>query len=100
MQGTTTYSTYISAGNNFGTGGSAIYFNFFHPTLAAGTYQVVTLSTGTTTNAVPVQPFNIVLTNYPLTVGAFYEGTFSGNYTQAGVTHSITNGTFRVRRNF
>lgn len=100
MQGTTLYSSFISAGTNYGTGGTAIYFNFFHPTLAAGTYQVQTLSVGTTVNAVPVQPFNIVLTHYPALVGEFYEGTFSGSYTLSGVPHTITNGVFRVRRTF
>jgi hypothetical protein len=99
QQGTTQYSTLVTASHNAAPFG-AIYFSFMHPTFSAGTYAATQLSVGTTTGATIVPPFNIVVTNFPQNVGEYYEGTFSGSYIQQSTTHVITNGTFRVRKAF
>ena len=45
-----------------------------------------------------IQPFNVTLTNFPSSAGAFFEGSFSGEFKdQLNVTHSIS-GSFRARR--
>lgn len=45
-----------------------------------------------------IQPFNVTITNYPQVIGEFYEGSFSGQYTNGpGITHTISC-SFRIRR--
>ena len=46
------------------------------------------------------QPFNITFTNFASNVGEFYQGSFSGQFTDSlSEVHTI-NSTFKVRRNF
>ena len=72
-----------------------INFQFKHPVQSAGTYAVFNLSTSSFSQTTP-QSLNVTLTNYPASVGQFYEGTISGTF-NSGSTHS-TSGTFRIRR--
>jgi hypothetical protein len=45
-----------------------------------------------------IQPFNVVITSYPLSPGQFWEGTFTGQFKeQNNNTHTIT-GSFRIRK--
>jgi len=64
----------------------------------AGTYPLSNLSFGNT-SALLIQPFNVVVTNFPA-AGGFYEGSFSGQYNSVQnpvPTHTITC-SFRLRR--
>lgn len=97
LQGTTLFTTSITgmqgAGNNF------LNFQFSSATAAPGTYPITQIAQG---NAAGVANpgINVTVTNFPTTIGGFYEGSFSGTYVDAQtVTHTI-NCTFRVRRNF
>ncbi len=97
LQGTTLLHTSISGShlNNF------IGFNFNHPTSVPGMYALTTFYGGgnaSTANTI-IPPFNVVVTNFPLVIGQFYEGTFAGSYSNTTGTHVLTNGTFRVRKN-
>lgn len=102
QQGTSQFYTMFGAADNSGAGGGGIVLSFFSPSVAPGTYQVLDLGLGGTGggSVALVQPFNVVITNFPQNVGEFYEGTFSGNYTVNSVTHTITNGSFRFRRSY
>jgi hypothetical protein len=49
-----------------------------------------------------VQPFDIILTEYPAVPGQFYTGTFAGQFTEPGLpapVHTLT-GSFRIRRDY
>jgi hypothetical protein len=67
---------------------------------AIGTFPALYVNVGsynTGINATLVQPFNIVITNHPQ-VGGYFEGSFSGQFTDSlNTTHNL-NGTFRVKR--
>jgi hypothetical protein len=66
----------------------------------AGTYQANSLSVQQFANSVPIQPFNVIVTSFPANPGAFYEGTFSGQFRDSlnmTTPHTI-NGAFRLRR--
>jgi len=73
-----------------------INLSFLH-SAAAGTYQAFSFSTNTYPQPLLVQPFNVVLTNYPSAAGQYFEGSFSGSFTASGVPHTAS-GTFRIRR--
>jgi hypothetical protein len=94
----TTSTTYIE-GMQMGTG-NFLSFKFSHTANVAGTYPMVNMGTKNFDNLAIVQPLNINLTNFPQSVGLFYQGSFSGQFKDASnITHSITC-TFRMRRNF
>ena len=74
-----------------------INLDFVQPTAVAGTYTASSFKTQGFTMLVLTPPFNVILTNYPTAPGAFYEGSFSGSFTQSGVSHTAS-GAFRIRR--
>jgi len=67
---------------------------------ATGTFPVQSLSVNQHNNIKLTQPFNVTITGYPATVGDFYEGTFTGKFTDTASTviHNISS-SFKVRRN-
>jgi hypothetical protein len=92
----TTSTTYID-GMQMSTG-NHLSFKFSHTANAAGTYPMANMATQNFTNLTIVQPLNITVTNFPQSAGAFYEGSFSGQFRDASnVAHNITCA-FRVRR--
>lgn len=95
----TQLSSYIN-GMQIGTG-VGIWFKFDHTALAAGTYPIYSLGFNTQNSVANlIQPFNVVITNFPQSAGQFYEGNFTGQYKDgSGVTHNITC-SFKVRRTF
>ncbi|MGZ3938740.1 MAG: carboxypeptidase-like regulatory domain-containing protein [Flavisolibacter sp.] len=91
----TSYINGLRIGSN-----NSIWFKFDHPSAAAGTYPVITLSVQNYTSTTLVQPFNVVITNFPQVAGQFYEGSITGQFKDASnLTHNLTC-TFRVRRTF
>jgi hypothetical protein len=77
---------------------TSITFNFQSPTPAAGTYQVGYLSVNNLDSIRITTPINIAITNFPTTIGGFYEGNFNGTFNDvSNVSHTI-NASFRVRR--
>ncbi len=49
-----------------------------------------------------IEPFNVVITNYPQTIGGYYEGSFAGQFKDTAnltVVHNI-NATFRIAKNW
>ena len=95
----TQLSTYIN-GMQIGSG-VGIWFKFDHTALAAGTYGVYSLGFNTQNSVANlIQPFNVVITNFPQSAGQFYQGSFTGQYKDgSNVTHNITC-SFKVRRTF
>ena len=75
-----------------------VSFQFNHTTLSNGTYPITQFQVNTFFQNTIVPPFNVTITNFPASVGQFYEGTFSGSFTAGAVTHTVTNGSFKVRR--
>lgn len=66
----------------------------------AGSYRLTSLGLMNYSQVSIVQPLNVNLTSYALTVGQFYEGNFSGQFKDnQNVIHAITC-TFRVRRTY
>jgi len=96
----TQLSTYIN-GMQIGSGGIGIWFKFDHTAPAAGTYGVYSLGFNTQNSVANlIQPFNVVITNFPQSAGQFYQGSFTGQYKDgSNVTHNITC-SFKVRRTF
>jgi hypothetical protein len=95
-QGGSLFNTTITASVN--TAGSSSLFLTFSSPNTAGTYQAISLSVQTYNNTTLIQPFNVVVTNFALAVGDFYEGSFSGQFKDAAnVTHNIS-GNFRLRK--
>jgi len=73
---------------------------FVHPTQAAGTYPLASITTHGLFNNTLAASSNIVITNYPQTIGEFYEGSFSSQFTDPqGMNHTIS-GNFRIRKNW
>ncbi|MEP7373660.1 MAG: hypothetical protein ABI675_09755 [Chitinophagaceae bacterium] len=72
----------------------------FEHDAAAGTYLITALSVQGFDSVTVMQPSAVILTNYPVNVGGFYEGTFSGQFRKmanALPVYTIT-GSFRIRR--
>jgi hypothetical protein len=76
--------------------GPQFSFSFTPFTQSAGSYQVQTLHANNVNSITPL-PFNVTITNFPTALGAFYEGSFSGQFSVAAVPHTIST-TFRVKR--
>jgi hypothetical protein len=98
-QGGTSLNTYIDARK---LTGDYLSFKFTHTANVAGTYPLLNMDMQANntlyTNLTFVQPFNIVITTFPQSVGEFYVGNFSGQFKDvSNVTHTITS-SFRVRR--
>jgi hypothetical protein len=48
---------------------------------------------------VQTQSLSITFTNFPVTIGDYYEGSFSGNFLDdKSISHTISSATFRIRR--
>ena len=96
MQGTTA-TAYIGGGSIASTNNSSIYLT--SNANAAGSFPVMNISVGNLNQNTVLAPFNIVYTSWPTAAGQFYEGTFSGSFKDASnVTHTVTNGSFRIRK--
>jgi hypothetical protein len=100
LWGATTYYTKISCKRTTQPGDNLLMF-FDHPSLLTGTYTLSTIRAQTYFNNTVLQPSNITLTSFPQMVGQFYEGSFSGQFKDdQNVTHTVTNGVFRIRKNW
>jgi hypothetical protein len=95
QQGTTIANTFISGMNL--PSNKKLSFRFNPPTLTAGSYPIKEINVNGHGMANP--PISVNITNFPLNVAGFYEGNFSGNFTDSSGTHTISCD-FRVRRNF
>jgi hypothetical protein len=68
------------------------------PSQVAGNYQMSYLKVNSYDSLRLSTPINVAVTNFPTASGGFYEGNFSGQFTDnVSVQHTIS-GTFRVRR--
>lgn len=97
-QGTTPHYTYIN-GMRMNVGNPPrISFAFQSTTQAAGSYPLNDLMVNNVSDSSSATPINVNITNFPTVSGGFYEGNFSGTFTDvSSVVHTITV-TFRVRR--
>jgi hypothetical protein len=77
-----------------------IHIEFPSASMVAGTYQAGYVRAHQAGGGTPVNPFNVIVTNFPTTAGSFYEGSFSGQFRDSvgvGNLHSLS-GTFRIRK--
>ena len=88
-------TTYIMGNSNSGSN----YINFSSPAGATGPFPIQQFSVQNFNNVTLIQPFNVTFTQFATTVGSFYEGSFSGSFTDSTITHTIST-SFRVRRSF
>lgn len=95
-QGTTATTTYIN-GLRMNNAATMINFSFPTPAPAAGSYNMSRLSVNNLDSNVITTPIVVALTNFPANSAGFYEGSFSGQFTNGGTTHTVS-ATFRVRR--
>ena len=93
-QGTTQHVTFINAFQMSTNNG--IYFSFSSPSLANGTYAMMTLGVQTFNQVSIVQPSTVTMTNFPTVPGQYYEGTFTAQFNSGGA-HTLT-GNFRIRK--
>lgn len=85
-------------GNQNPPGTANIYFTI--PTASGvGTFPVGILQVENFGNTVLTSPFNANVTGFASAVGDFYVGSFSGQFTDSSVTHTISS-SFRVRKNY
>jgi hypothetical protein len=98
VQGTTLFNTSISGAH----ANTHLSFNFQHSSAAAGTYPMLSIFAGgnTTATNVVIPPSNVVITNFPQAIGQFYEGTFSGSYSNPSSGNHTISGSFKVRKNW
>jgi hypothetical protein len=95
-QGTTVAHTYISGFTM--TNNNELWFRFNSPNQVAGSYAITEMGVNTVSAANP--GINVNITNFPPTAALFYEGNFSGTFTDnQSVSHTISCN-FRVRRVF
>ncbi len=92
---TSLFTTYVAGSrqSNF------INFNFSH-NKTAGVFPLNGLSTNGFPSPTLIQPLNVNLNNFPKNIGEFYDGNFSGQFTDAStnaVIHNITC-SFRLRK--
>lgn len=95
--GSTSSGINIMANQNPTVGDDNIYFTIPSAT-TTGTFPLGTL-TVQRLSATLVAPFNSTLTGFATAVGDFYEGSFSGQFTDSSVSHNISTN-FRVRKSF
>ena len=76
-----------------------IAMEFSHANAAAGTFTGIGISVNNSfaSGSNTARP-TITMTTFPTTVGQFYEGTISGQYTDSTSGIHTINGTFKVRR--
>jgi hypothetical protein len=99
----TEWSTYILATRQSGAQVThAIDLAFKHASQVNGTYMAdIAVSYPTQQLLMSSSPtISVVVSNFADAAFEYYEGTFSGTFQANGSTHTITSGTFRVRRNF
>lgn len=79
-----------------------VYMSFTHPALTTGTYPITQFMADPFGSSTVILPsFNTVVTNFPQAIGQYCEGTFSGQFKDSvNVTHTISNGSFRVRKSY
>ncbi len=101
VSGTTSgpFVTWIMGADNTSMGAN-ISFSFNHDNQVAGTYPMATMNVQTFQQVVLNNAANVVVTNFPASVGQFYEGSFSGSFTIGSTVHNVTNGQFRIRKDF
>lgn len=75
------------------------FISFGFNATGAGTFPIQMLQVDYYNwNNTLVQPFNVVITNYPLAFSEYWEGSFSGNFVDfLNNTHSIS-ASFRIRK--
>ena len=94
--GTANPTTYIM-GNSISNNSNSIYFSAAAGAL--GTFALQQLTVGNFSSVALIPPFNITFTQFATTVGSFYEGSFSGSFSDSSVIHTI-NSNFKIRRSF
>lgn len=67
---------------------------------ASGIFPMTKLYVKTFSSTTLTQPFNVNFTNFASTTGEFYEGSFSGQFTDSLTGVHTVSSTFKVRRNF
>jgi hypothetical protein len=79
-------------------GATSDYIQFRFNATGTGTFPMLGIMANNRWAASLIQPFNVVITSYPLSPGQFWEGTFTGQFKeQNNNTHTIT-GSFRIRK--
>lgn len=98
QQGATPYYTNLSGFS--ASPSKQIGISFTSPA-AAGTYPLTSIYAQSTSGTIFPSPSTVTLTNFPATVGGFYEGSFTATYkdSSAGAPVHTASGTFRLRRN-
>ena len=103
LQGTTQLRTNIQGSrfnSTFPGSDNHIAFNFNHASAASGTYAIDEFVVQNYNQVVLSTPFNVVITNFPQSVGQFYEGSITGTFTDnLSVSHNVTV-SFRIRKTF
>jgi hypothetical protein len=74
----------------------------FYSSAAAGTYPVSHLTVQNYNRIALIQPFDVIVTNFPLVVGQFHEGSFSGQFRDSSnlVPTHIISCSYRLRKNY
>lgn len=91
-------NTYISGVHNIDVHNSITFT--VDDANAPGTFPLAKLFVNGNNDVTLTQPFNITFTNLAGAIGEFYEGNFSGQFTDSlSQVHSISS-TFKVRRNY
>jgi hypothetical protein len=79
-------------------GATSDYIQFRFNATGTGTFPMLGIMANNRWAATLIQPFNVVITSYPVSPGQFWEGTFTGQFKeQNNNTHNIT-GSFRIRK--
>lgn len=92
----TTKTTYLRAAEY----PNVVVLQFQHTSLTNGTYPLLELTVQNYSGVALTPPFNVVITNFPQAAGEFYEGSFSGSFTdRIDKVHTLS-GSFRLRRIF
>ncbi len=79
----------------------SVYVNFPHDLQVAGTYNAdiaIGYPPQQMTSSQGLLPITTIITQFPAAIGDYYEGNFSGSYTENGSLRTITNGIFRLKR--
>jgi hypothetical protein len=101
IQGSTNWTTSISANSMNSQTPAGISFGFESPGQVAGSYPITGLSVRNLMQGnTPVAPFNVNVTSFPTSVGQFYEGNLNGQFRDAQNNLHTLNATFRIRKNF
>jgi hypothetical protein len=94
-QSTTFYTNISGMGSNTSTD---IHFSFQSPSQTAGSFPMQYLAVNNLDSIRNTNAFSVNITNFPTSTAGFYEGNFSGQFTDLqNATHTIS-ATFRVRR--